>query len=142
MTVGDNCADLWYDYVGLIGLDYADVTKALSSLGAPVFTAAGSFCYHHTFHDVVDFTNVFRCPKDYLTNKIELQLKKSVPESAVLSYMNSHYYKMKEDDSYVYFSSSSAPETSRAIVVYDKQNGRIVFYETQHFYEKAHVKEL
>lgn len=143
VTVGDNCADLWYDYVGLIGLDYAGVTKALSSLGAPVAGTDGySFAYGHTKHDVADFTNVFLCPEDNLTNEIQLVLKKSVPESAVLSYMNSHYYKMRGDDSYVYFSSSSDPETSKAIVVYNKQQRNIVFCETQHFFQKAHVKEL
>lgn len=143
VTVGDNCADLWYDYVGLIGLNYAGVTKALSSLGTPVPGTDGfSYAYGHTFHDVADSTNVFLCPEDNLTNEIQLVLKESVPESAVLSYMNSHYYKMKGDDSYVYFSSSSDPETSKAIVVYNKQQRRIVFCETQHFFQKAHVKEL
>ena len=143
VTVGDNCADLWHDYVGLIGLDYASVTKALSSLGTPVAGTDGySYAYGHTVHDVADSTNVFLCPEDNLTNKIQLVLKESVPESAVLSYMNSHYYKMTGNDSYVYFSSSSDPETSKAIVVYNKQQRRIVFCETQHFYEKAHVKEL
>lgn len=143
VTVGDNCADLWYDYVGLIGLNYAGVTKALSSLGTPVPGTDGySYAYGHTFHDVADSTNVFLCPEDNLTNEIQLVLKESVPESAVLSYMNSHYYKMKGNDSYVYFSSSSDPETSKAIVVYNKQQRRIVFCETQHFFQKAHVKEL
>lgn len=143
VTVGDNCADLWHDYVGLIGLDYASVTKALSSLGTPVAGTDGySYAYGHTVHDVADSTNVFLCPEDNLTNEIQLVLKESVPESAVLSYMNSHYYKMTGNDSYVYFSSSSDPETSKAIVVYNKKQRRIVFCETQHFYEKAHVKEL
>lgn len=143
VTVGDNRADLWHDYVGLIGLDYASVTKALSSLGTPVAGTDGySYAYGHTIHDVADSTNVFLCPEDNLTNEIQLVLKESVPESAVLSYMNSHYYKMTGNDSYVYFSSSSDPETSKAIVVYNKQQRRIVFCETQHFFEKAHVKEL
>ena len=143
VTVGDNCADLWYDYVGLIGLDYAGVTKALSRLGTPVAGTDGySYAYGHTIHEVADSTNVFLCPEDNLTNEIQLVLKESVPESAVLSYMNSRYYKMTGDDSYVYFSSSSDPETSKAIVVYNKKQRRIVFCETQHFYEKAHVKEL
>ena len=143
VTVGDNCADLWYDYVGLIGLDYAGVTKALSRLGTPVAGTDGySYAYGHTIHGVADSTNVFLCSEDGLTDEIQLVLKESVPESAVLSYMNSHYYKMKGNDSYVYYSSSSDPETSKAIVVYNKQQRRIVFCETQHFYEKAHVKEL
>lgn len=143
VTVGDNCADLWYDYVGLIGLDYAGVTKALSRLGTPVAGTDGySYAYGHTIHEVADSTNVFLCPEDNLTNEIQLVLKESVPESAVLSYMNSRYYKMTGNDSYVYFSSSSDPETSKAIVVYNKKQRRIVFFETQHFYEKAHVKEL
>lgn len=143
VTVGDNCADLWYDYVGLIGLDYAGVTKALSRLGAPVAGTDGySFAYGHTMHGVANSTLVYLCPEDKLTDEIQLVLKESVPESAVLSYMNSHYYKMKEDDSYVYFSSSSDPETSKAIVAYSKQQRRIVFRETQHYYENAHVKEL
>lgn len=143
VTVGDNCADLWHDYVGLIGLDYAGVTKALSRLGTPVAGTDGySYAYGHTIHEVADSTNVFLCPEDNLTNEIQLVLKESVPESAVLSYMNSRYYKMTGNDSYVYFSSSSDPETSKAIVVYNKKQRRIVFCETQHFYEKAHVKEL
>ena len=143
VTIGDNCADLWYDYVGLIGLDYAGVTKALSRLGTPVAGTDGySYAYGHTIHGVANSTLVYLCPEDKLTDEIQLVLKESVPESAVLSYMNSRYYKMKEDDSYVYFSSSSDPETSKAIVAYSKQQRRIVFRETQHYYENAHVKEL
>ena len=143
VTIGDNCADLWYDYVGLIGLDYAGVTKALSRLGTPVAGTDGySYAYGHTIHGVANSTLVYLCPEDKLTDEIQLVLEESVPESAVLSYMNSRYYKMKEDDSYVYFSSSSDPETSKAIVAYSKQQRRIVFRETQHYYENAHVKEL
>lgn len=144
VTVGDNCADLWYDYVGLIGLDYAGVTKALSSLGTPVAGTDGySYVYKHTLnHAVADYTIVFLCPEDNLTEQTILVLKESVPESAVLSYMNSRYYKIKEDDSYVYFLSSSDLETSKATVLYDKQQRKIAFWETQHCFQKAHVKEL
>lgn len=144
VTVGDNCADLWYDYVGLIGLDYAGVTKALSSLGKPEARTDGySYVYTHTLnHAVAGSTVVFLCPEDNLTEQILLVLRETVPESAVLSYMNSRYYKMMENDSYVYFSSSSDPEISKAIVIYDKQLRRIGFWETQHCLQKAHVKEL
>lgn len=141
VVVGDNCSDMWFDYVGLIGLDYADMRKLLSSLGEPYSGEDGySFGFIHDIrHDVADITKVFLCPEDGMVTEVQLLIKESVPEAAILTYMNSHYYKMGESGSYVFYSSVKDEEASKAIIAYDKSEKCVIFNETQHFLHYPHV---
>ncbi len=143
VTVGDNNADLWYDYVGLIGLDYSGVTNALSSLGDSAPGENGySFGYLQSTHDVIEILMFVLCKEDGTTTDILLKLKEDTPEAEILSYMNSRYYKMQTSDQYIYYSSVEDTESSKAIIVYDKTNKQVVFKETQHFLHYPHVKDL
>lgn len=144
VIVGDNCAELWHDYVGLIGLDYKGITKALWKLGDPYSGEDGySFGFlHNGLHDVAEITKVFLCPEERTAIEIHLLLKESVPEAQVLSYMDSRYYKIGDTDAYIFYSSLSDPETSKAIIAYNKSEKSIIFNETQHFLHYPHVKDL
>lgn len=143
VIVGDNCADLWYDYVSLIGQDYKGMRKFLNTLGEPYSGDDGySYGFINTMHDYVDITKVFLCPEDGMVTQIQLLLQESVPEAEILSYMNSHYYKIGESGSYVFYSSVEDPELSKAIIAYDKSEKCVIFNETQHFLHYPHVVDL
>ena len=143
VTVGDNCSDMWFDYAGLMGLDYSNMRKALSRLGDPYSGEDGySFGFIHQLHDVVDITKVYLCPEDGMVTEVQLLLKESVPEAEVLSYMNSRYYKMGESGSYVFYSSVENQELSKAIIAYNKSEKCVIFNETQHFLHYPHVVDL
>lgn len=143
VTVGDNCSDMWFDYVGLMGLDYSNIRKVLNRLGDPYSGDDGySFGFIHQLHDVADITKVYLCPEDGMVTEVQLLLKESVPEAEILSYMNSRYYKMGENDSYVLFSSLEDRELSKAIIAYNKSEKCVIFNETQHFLHYPHVVDL
>lgn len=143
VTVGDNCSDMWFDYVGLMGLDYSNMRKVLSRLGDPYSGEDGySFGFIHQLHDVADITKVYLCPEDGMVTEVQLLLKESVPEAEILSYMNSRYYKMGESGSYVFYSSVEDRELSKAIIAYNKSEKCVIFNETQHFLHYPHVVDL
>ena len=143
VTVGDNCADMWYDYVGLLGLDYSKMRSTLSGLGDPYSGEDGySFGFIHQLHDVADVTKVFMCPDCGIVTEIQLLIKESVPEAEILSYMNSRYYKIGENDPYIFYSSVEDKEASKAIVAYNKSEKCVIFNEAQHFLHYPHVKDL
>ena len=145
VTVGDNCSDMWFDYVGLMGLDYSNMRKALSSLGDPYSGDDGySFGFIHQQHDVIEITKVFMCPScsGGMVTEVQLLLKESVSEAEILSYMKSRYYKMSETDSYIFYSSVEDPEQSKAIIAYNKSEKSVIFAETQHLLHNPHVVDL
>ncbi len=134
VIVGDNCADLWYDYVSIIGMDYTGMANTLRELGSPESGSDGySFRYWLQLHDMIDCLNVFLCPEDGLVTDMQLVLKDGVPEVEVLSYMNSRYYKQSESDAYVIFSTLKDLQASKAVVAYDKTKNMVLMLETQHF---------
>lgn len=145
VIVGDNCVDLWFDYVSVINQDYTSMTNTFKSLGEPLAPDEGndgySFYFKHQNHDVINQTNVFICQEEAVVTEIQLQLKESVPEAKVLSYMNSHYYKFAESGSLVYYSTLQDKENSIAIVAYDKSKKVVYFIESKHFFQTAHLWE-
>ena len=143
VTVGDNCAEMWHDYVGLIGLDYNHVSETLSSLGKPsdVSDNGYSFTYEQQLHEVVKATFVHICPECGTVDEVLLGIKESVPEVQLLAYMDSRYYKFKENDSYIYYSSVEDQDASKAIIAYNKSKKIVCFEEAQHLLH-PHVKDL
>lgn len=140
VVVGDDCQDLWYDYVGVINQDYSTMISTLSSLGKPYTGEDGySFGFINSYHDVIDITKVYLCPEDGFVDEIQLVLKESVPEAEILAYMNSHYYSMLEAESLVYYSTLKDKDASKAIVAYDKAKKVVYFIETKHFFQTAHL---
>lgn len=141
VIVGDDCQDLWFDYVGVISQDYSTMISTLSLLGAPSYTGEDgySFGFKHTHHDIINTTYVSLCPEDGLVDEIQLVLNESVPEAAVLAYMNSHYYSIEEDESKAIYSTLKDKDASKAIVTYDKKKKIVYFKETKHFFQTAHI---
>lgn len=143
VIVGDNCVDLWFDYVSVINQDYTSMANTFKGLGTPQVPDEGndgySFYFIHKTQDVLDQTNVFICQEDEKVTEIQLQLKPSVPEAKILSYMNSHYYKFAESGSLSYYSTVQDKDNSIAIVAYDKTKKVVYFIESKHFFQIAHL---
>lgn len=143
VIVGDNCADLWCDYVSIIGLDYTGMANTLRVLGSPGNGDDGySFVYQWQSHNIIDHINVFLCPKDGLVTEMQLVLKDGVPEAEVLGYMNSRYYKQSESDEYIIYSTLEDLQASKAVVAYDRTKKMVLILETQHFLGNVHVEDL
>ena len=145
VIVGDNCVDLWFDYVSVINQDYTSMANTFKSLGNPLTPDEGndgySFYFKHLNHDVIDQTNIFICQDDGVVTEIQLQLKESVPEAKILAYMSSHYYEFAESGSFVYYSTLQDKENSTAVVAYDKTKKVVYFIESKHFFQTAHLWE-
>lgn len=144
VIVGDNCADLWYDYVSLIGQDYTGMRKFLNTLGEPYSGDDGySFGFLNATHDYIDITKVYLCPVEGIVTEIQLLAKEAVPESEILAYMNSHYYKFQESGDYVFYSNIEDYVNSKAIIAYSKSTKTIFLNETEHFFnEPMHGKDF
>ena len=142
VTVGDNCADLWHDYVSIIGMDYTTMRNTLSNLGDP-YTQEDDYAlgFIHSLHDVVDISKIFLCPEERTVNEIQLLLKDAVTEAPVLAYMDSHYYKISEDNDIAFYSTAADKESSKAIIAYRKSEKTVFINETHHFFH-PHVKDL
>jgi hypothetical protein len=91
VIVGDDCLDLWYDYVSFIGKDYGYMT---SELGSPSLNGEDgySFGYSLPLHDLVYEVDFFMDSATGLIDQIGLALVAGAPVTQVKAYMSSHYY--------------------------------------------------
>lgn len=126
--IGDDCLDIWYDYVSLIGVDYKQIRNVL---GVPSINGDDGYSYGFrlNMHDLLDEVDVFLNTRTGLVEEIALALKPSVPESQFLSYMDSHYYpfELMGDN---YYTTCLTLETSKAVVYYSKETNSIRFIDS------------
>jgi len=125
VVVGDECADLWYDYVSLMGANYDIVRK---TLGVPAISGEDghSFGFTLPYNDLAKEIDVFLDSSTGLVDEMGLVLKYGVVEEQILSYMKSHYYPYSVLGS-EYYTTSPELENSSAVVRYDKRNNCIRF---------------
>lgn len=126
VTVGDDCLDLWYDYVSLMGADYATVREAL---GVPSIDGGDGYSFGFTLElsDVASEIDVFLDMNTARVNEMALALK-TVPEAEILAYMDAHYYPY-EFLGDGYYTTCPSIDESMAVVRYDKENNCIRFLE-------------
>ena len=126
VTVGDDCLDLWYDYVSLMGVDYSAMTNVL---GEPAVSGPDgySFAYALELNDIASELDVFLNTSTGLVDEMALALKSNVPEAQILSYMDAHYYPYDGLRYEHCYTTGPEVETSMAIVRYDKENNCIRF---------------
>lgn len=132
VVVGDDCLDLWYDYVSLMKTDYSTVRNIL---GIP--SVSGSDGYSFGFgisvlNDVAKEIDVFLDPSTGLVNEMALALKSSVPESQILSYLSTHYYPCTELGSR-YYTTRAQVEKSAAVIWYDREDHCIRFLASEKY---------
>ena len=131
VIVGDDCLDLWYDYISLFGYNYNEMKNIL---GIPSISGEDgySFGYRLNLHDIANEIDLFMDSSTGLIDEMALSLKKPVPESNLLTYMNSRYYKnpsLGEN----YYTNGPTLDESIAIISFDKQNNCIRFLNTKFY---------
>lgn len=128
VIVGDDCPDLWFDYVSVIDADFYGVRNILG-----VADVQEEDYYGYTVgvtHDLLDVVDIFTDETTGLVDQIQLWLKSSVPTYKVDAYLKSHYYPypaMGAD----YYITGPNPATCKALVRYAKEYNAVVFYSVQ-----------
>lgn len=119
VIVGDDCLDLWYDYVSFIGKDY---NYMKSILGTPSVNGEDgySFGYSMLMHDLIAEVDFFMNKTTGLIEEIALVLINAAPAAQIQSYMKAHYYPTDEVGNGEYYTTSPVLSESVALVSYNK----------------------
>ena len=141
VVVGDDCMDLWYDYVSFIGKDYKYMT---SVLGAPSINGEDgySFGYSMLLHDLITEVDFFMNTSTGLIEEIGLSLINAAPAAQIQSYMNSHYYPTSEIGTGDYYTTGPSLAKSIALVRYRKNDNVIRFFDASFYAFPDYSQEL
>lgn len=132
VVVGENYADLWYDYSELLNDSYAQMR---SLLGEPdqVSTEYNSYSYMTPLHDVINYFNVYINPVTNIVEQVDMYLKEGVPSAQVISYMDARYYVLGESGDTKFYHTSPTYEESRAIFAYVKSSNVVMIVPAEGF---------
>lgn len=132
VVVGDECLDLWYDYISLIGQNY---TQVRTILGNPHQNDGDQgYFYAMELHDVVQQVSLWLNPRTRTVETFNLILKEGVPSEVVLTYMESKYYKLREIGKSVQFLNNSTLDNSIAMIEYNQDGGTIIINDINAYY--------
>lgn len=132
VVVGDECLDLWYDYISLIGKSYAQVKNVL---GDPHQNDGNQgYFYVMEYHDVINQVSFWLNPRTRSVETFNLILKEGVPSEVVLSYMESRYYKFKEIGTSIQFLNTSSRKSSIGMIEYNQESRTIIISDINAYY--------
>ena len=132
IVVGDECLDLWYDYISLIRQNFNQV-KAV--LGNPHQSDGNQgYFYNMELHDVVQQVGLWFDQSTRIVDQFQLLLKEGVPSEVVMTYMESRYYKFKEIGNSVQFLNNSTLDNSVAIIEYNQDAKTIIIVDIKKYY--------
>lgn len=132
VVVGDECLDLWYDYISLIGQNY---TQVRTVLGNPHQNDGDQgYFYAMELHDVVQQVSLWLNPRTRTVETFNLILKEGVPPEVVLTYMESRYYKFREIGKSVQFLNNSSLDNSIAMIEYNQDGGTIIINDINAYF--------
>ena len=132
VVVGDECLDLWYDYISLIRQNY---TQVRTILGNPHQNDGDQgYFYAMESHDVVQQVGLWLDPSTRIVEQFQLQLKEGVPSEVVMTYMESRYYKFKEIGNSVQFLNNTTLDNSVAIIEYNQDAKTIIIVDVRKYY--------
>lgn len=132
VVVGDDCLDLWYDYESLMGTDYVNIKNVL---GIPSVNGEDGYSFGYILSNDNDYSqelDVFLNLETGLVEEMALVLKPDVPESQILSYLNSHYYSYDLLGAGYYLTCPTI-ENSVSVVKYEKEEKCIRFFSSAYF---------
>lgn len=117
VVVGDECIDLWCDFISLIGKDYSGMVKLL---GTPAINGDDgySFGYKFQYHNLVRELDIYIDSSTSLIWQIGMSLSSGAPAAAIQSYLNAHYYPNSELSDKGYYTSGPSLAESIAVVQY------------------------
>lgn len=132
VVVGNEVADLWYDYPSLMGMNYAQVKEVLGS-----YDVTGedgySYGYRLNYHDMASEIDLWLNKKTGLVDEMGLALRSGAAVSEVESYLAARYYPCSELGA-EYYTTGPTIEQSTCIVRYDKTNKCIRFLTKDNVY--------
>lgn len=133
VVVGDDCLDLWYDYVSFIGKDYNYMT---SILGTPSINGQDgySFGYSMLMHDLIYEVDFFMDSTTGLIDTVGLALTQGAPSALVQSYLKSHYYLNDTLGISNCYTTSPIISESVAFVQYDMEHAIVWISDASLFY--------
>lgn len=124
VIVGEECLDLWYDYISLIGKNYSQMT---SVLGTPHQNDGElGFFYATEQHDVIQKMAVWLNSRTRTVDIINLTLKEGVPSEVVLTYLEKRFYKYKEIGKSIQFLNKNSIDNSIVMVEYNQETNGII----------------
>lgn len=128
VIVGDNYPDLWIDYSGLLGNDYAAMKNLLGDPDSSSENGGYSlYVYVTELHNILRGLRVSINSDTHKIDQIDMIIREGVPQEELLAYMNAHYYRLGGNYGTQYhYSSSSLVEDSRACYAYDKSKKTIM----------------
>lgn len=117
VIVGDNYPDLWIDYSGLLGNDYAAMKNLLGDPDSSSENGGYSlYVYVTELHNILRGLRVSINSDTHKIDQIDMIIREGVPQEELLAYMNAHYYRLGGNYGTQYhYSTSSELEKSRAV---------------------------
>ena len=132
VVVGDECLDLWFDYISLIGQNY---TQARNILGSPHQNDGDQgFFYAMELHDVIQQVSLWLNPRTRTVETFNLILKEGVPSEVVLTYMESRYYKLRTIGKSVQFLNKNTLDNSIVMIEYNQDGGTIIITDINAYF--------
>ena len=138
VIVGDNYPDLWIDYSGLLGNDYAAMKNML---GDPDSSSENSgyslYVYVTELHNILRGLRVSINSDTHKIDQIDMIIREGVPQEELLAYMNAHYYRLAGNYGTQYhYSTSSGLEESRATYAYDTKENAVMIISCEDYMEQ------
>lgn len=136
VVVGDDCADMWFDYPSALDVNFSQLKQ---TLGVPDLQGNDGYSFGYsvgTTHHLLEEVDVFLDETTSLSDQIILSLKTSVPTYQVDAYLKSHYYHYPTQGEDFYITGPD-PASCKALVWYAKEYNAVVFYSVQDLLREA-----
>ncbi len=143
VVVGDDYADLWYDYSKLLDRDYAYMRELLGQAHSTAdYASYTGYAYQTGMHDILSYINVYTVKSNGHVRQVDMHLRDAVPEDAIISYMNAHYYHCGNYGNQRHYSSAYTMINSRAAYAYDLSKKTISVFAVNDYMDQMGMYPL
>lgn len=131
VVVGDDYADLWYDYTRLLGYSY---TQMRTLLGEPGMASDEyGYFYITPLYDVLSSFSVYINERTQTVEQIQMYLREGVPSTQIISYMDARYYTLEESGDWKIYCTSPTTKESRAVLQYTKSSNIVIIVPVEDY---------
>ena len=131
VVVGDECYDLWYDYISMFGVSYYEMA---SVLGAPVANDGNQgYFWLMDYHDLIEQLSIWLNPRTRKVEYFNLWLRDGIPAEVIRSYMETRYYEYTQIGRSIQYLSGSTVESSAAILEYNQEENVIIIADIDYY---------
>ena len=137
VVVGDDRTDLWFDYIQVIGCDYNQMKEILGTPDMDFGDGIYSYVNMESYHPYIRQVEIKINQNTKLVEYVDLFFKENIPNTEIVSYLNSRYYidnETKYDtDNYTIYNSCSTRKESKAVIIYRNDNLYVEFYDASKY---------